>query len=161
LRAIYHERSGSLCERRQRPISTETSAPFFAGASSQPLDNPDQKSRGLPIDKSICRRFRGIRFIVAMKMRTTTLYIRKENFMTNDNLLLSDVARLLRVKPYRVTYALTTGLVPEPQTRIANKRIFDADDVARLADYFGTKTGTAADAETGMDQATVAQNNTE
>ena len=52
----------------------------------------------------------------------------------------------LGVKPYRVTYALTTGLVPEPRNRIANKRLFDSADVARLADYFGTTIGTAADA---------------
>ena len=66
--------------------------------------------------------------------------------MTNEHLLLGDVARLLGVKPYRVTYALATGLVPEPRTRIANKRLFDSADVARLADYFGVTIGTAADA---------------
>ena len=80
--------------------------------------------------------------------------------MNNENLLLGDVARLLRVKPYRVTYALATGLVPEPRERIANKRLFKADDVARLANYFGTKIGTAADADPGPDQETTSQQNT-
>lgn len=53
------------------------------------------------------------------------------------HMLLKDVARLLKVKPYRVTYALTTGLVPEPTLRITNKRIFQEEDVRRLADHFG------------------------
>ena len=53
------------------------------------------------------------------------------------HLLLKDVARLLKVKPYTITYALTTGLVEEPKLRIANKRIFQAEDVARLAAHFG------------------------
>jgi DNA-binding transcriptional MerR regulator len=52
---------------------------------------------------------------------------------------LKDVARLLKVKPYRVTYALTTGLVPEPTLRISNKRIFQAEDVRRLAKHFGVE----------------------
>ena len=56
------------------------------------------------------------------------------------HLLLKDVARLLKVKPYQITYALTTGLVEEPKLRIANKRIFDAEDVARLAAHFGVTT---------------------
>jgi hypothetical protein len=94
-------------------------------------------------------------------MMTTTLYKVKEILMNNENLLLGDVARLLGVKPYRVTYALTTGLVPEPRDRIANKRLFKAEDVTRLADYFGTKTGTAADAETGLHQETATQHNTQ
>ena len=53
------------------------------------------------------------------------------------HMLLKDVARLLKVKPYRVTYVLTTGLVPEPTLRISNKRIFQEEDVRRLADHFG------------------------
>jgi len=53
------------------------------------------------------------------------------------HLLLKDVARLLKLKPYQITYALTTGLVDEPKLRIANKRIFQAEDVGRLAAHFG------------------------
>jgi hypothetical protein len=51
--------------------------------------------------------------------------------------LLKDVARRLRIKPYRIVYALTAGLVPEPKCRIANKRIFAVDDLKRMAEHFG------------------------
>jgi DNA-binding transcriptional MerR regulator len=58
----------------------------------------------------------------------------------NENYyLLKDVAKVLGVKPYRVGYALATGLVPEPETRIANKRIFDDEDIRRLAAHFGVE----------------------
>jgi hypothetical protein len=53
-----------------------------------------------------------------------------------EHFLLKDVARKLGIKPYRVVYALTTGLVPEPELRIANKRIFTATDIERLAAHF-------------------------
>ena len=44
--------------------------------------------------------------------------------MTRRHYLLKDVARVLKVKPYRIAYALSVGLVPEPQFRISNKRMF-------------------------------------
>ena len=53
------------------------------------------------------------------------------------HMLLKDVAKLLRVKPYQITYALTVGLVAEPELRISNKRIFQNQDVFRLAKHFG------------------------
>ena len=56
-----------------------------------------------------------------------------------STLLLSEVSRLLSIKPYRITYALTAGLVEEPALRIAGKRIFQADDVRRLAEHFGVE----------------------
>jgi DNA-binding transcriptional MerR regulator len=56
--------------------------------------------------------------------------------MTKKHFLLKDVARRLGIKPYRVVYALTTGLVAEPQLRISNKRIFQAEDIDRLAAHF-------------------------
>ena len=57
--------------------------------------------------------------------------------MANKQLSLGEVAKLLRVKPYRIGYALSSGLVAEPTIRIANKRIFQTADVHRLAHYFG------------------------
>jgi DNA-binding transcriptional MerR regulator len=63
--------------------------------------------------------------------------------MNNTHLLLTDVARLLNVKPYRITYALQTGLVPEPSLWIANKRIFQQEDIDRLAAHFGQQGGIA------------------
>jgi len=57
----------------------------------------------------------------------------------NTHLLLSDVARLLNIKQYRITYALETGLVAEPRLRIARNRVFLPDDVKRVADHFGVQ----------------------
>jgi len=56
--------------------------------------------------------------------------------MKKKHYLLRDVARLLKVKPYRVVYAITVGLVPEPALRISNKRVFMEEDVERLRAHF-------------------------
>ena len=61
--------------------------------------------------------------------------------MKKNMLLLRDVAKMLKIKPYRITYALTTGLVEEPKLRVANKRIFHQEDVERLATHFGISLG--------------------
>jgi DNA-binding transcriptional MerR regulator len=58
--------------------------------------------------------------------------------MKRKHFLLKDVARKLKVKPYRVVYALTAGLVPEPRLRISNKRIYQEDDIARLREHFAS-----------------------
>ena len=55
----------------------------------------------------------------------------------NKVFLLSEVARLFKKRPHQIAYAISSGLVPEPKLRIGNKRIFQADDIQRLADYFG------------------------
>ncbi len=47
---------------------------------------------------------------------------------------LSDVARTLRTRPYRIVYLLTSGQVPEPAMRLGSRRIFQYDDLLRLAD---------------------------
>lgn len=57
--------------------------------------------------------------------------------MTHKQVSLGEVAKLLGVKPYRIGYALSSGLVEEPALRIASKRIFQAVDVQRLAQHFG------------------------
>jgi DNA-binding transcriptional MerR regulator len=57
--------------------------------------------------------------------------------MTKKHFLLRDVAKLLRLKPYQISYAISVGLVPEPELRISNKRIFSPEDVDRLAAHFG------------------------
>lgn len=56
-----------------------------------------------------------------------------------DFLLLGDVSRLLNIKPYRITYALTSGLVGEPQLRIKGQRVFQTQDLDRLAQHFGVR----------------------
>jgi hypothetical protein len=54
-----------------------------------------------------------------------------------QHFLLSEAARLLNRKPYQVQYALTAGLIEEPKLRIGGKRVFQADDLRRLAAHFG------------------------
>ena len=58
--------------------------------------------------------------------------------------LLSEVARLLRMKPYQIAYAITSGAVQEPKLRIGNKRIFVDEDIRGLATHFGIAFGRAA-----------------
>jgi hypothetical protein len=60
----------------------------------------------------------------------------EEVIMENRHYLLADVAKVLRKKAYQITYALTSRQVPEPQLRVANKRVFYADDVMQLARFF-------------------------
>ena len=59
--------------------------------------------------------------------------------MMKEHLLLSDVAKLLKLKPYQVVYSLVVGHVPEPELRISNKRIFQQQDIRRLAKHFGVE----------------------
>lgn len=61
--------------------------------------------------------------------------------MKRQHFLLRDVARMLKVKPYQIAYALSVGLVEEPKLRISNKRIFQTEDIDRLAAHFGIDLG--------------------
>jgi len=65
--------------------------------------------------------------------------------MNEQNLLLKDVAALLGLKPYQITYKISVGLIPEPKLRISNKRIFKPADVERIAAHFGVDRKTAKD----------------
>ena len=56
--------------------------------------------------------------------------------MKTQTMTLKDAARALRVKPYRIAYALSVGLVPEPKRRFANRRIFSSDDIEILRTHF-------------------------
>ena len=64
--------------------------------------------------------------------------------MYKRHYLLKDVARLLKVKPYQIAYALSVGLVQEPKLRISNKRIFMPEDIERLAAHFKVEPGDKA-----------------
>ena len=59
--------------------------------------------------------------------------------MDKNLMTLGEVAKVLGVKPHRITYALSNGLVEEPALRIANRRVFQADDLDRLAQLFGVE----------------------
>lgn len=49
---------------------------------------------------------------------------------------LGDVVRILGLKPHVVTYAITSGNLPEPPVRVGNKRIFTREDLERMALHF-------------------------
>ena len=50
---------------------------------------------------------------------------------------LGDVSRLIGIARHRIEYAISNGAIPEPELRIANKRVFTTEDTERIADYFG------------------------
>ena len=54
-----------------------------------------------------------------------------------EHYLLGEVAKILDRKPHQIVHLLTTGKIPEPEQRIANKRLFSVEDVERLARHFG------------------------
>ena len=56
--------------------------------------------------------------------------------MTKQHLLLNEVAALVNVKPYQISYAISVGLLPEPELRISNKRVFQTKDVQRILAHF-------------------------
>src|SRR4051794_21720274 len=47
--------------------------------------------------------------------------------------LLGEVAKILGCRPHQIDYQLRTRQVPEPEQRLANKRLFTEQDVQRLA----------------------------
>ncbi len=49
---------------------------------------------------------------------------------------LTEVARLLGVQPYRITYCHLIGAVPEP-TKVCGRRAYSETDINRIAGYFG------------------------
>jgi hypothetical protein len=53
-----------------------------------------------------------------------------------EHYLLGEVAKFLGRKPHQIVHLLTTAKIPEPQVRIANKRLFTRADIERLARYF-------------------------
>ena len=53
-----------------------------------------------------------------------------------EHYLLGEVSRVLGRKPHQIVHLLTSGKIPEPQVRIANKRLFVLEDVERLARHF-------------------------
>jgi hypothetical protein len=73
-----------------------------------------------------------------------TRYSLKVEVFMKQHFLLGEAARLLRLKPYQVQYALTAGLVEEPKLRIGGKRVFQFADLRRLAAHFGVALPEAA-----------------
>ena len=61
--------------------------------------------------------------------------------MNDENLLLTEVARRIGIKPYRITYALACDLVAEPKLRVGNRRMFGPEDIANLREHFEKRRG--------------------
>jgi len=49
---------------------------------------------------------------------------------------LGDVSKDLKVPTWKILYAISSGRVPDVRIRCAGKRVFQADDVSRLAKHF-------------------------
>jgi len=62
---------------------------------------------------------------------------------------IKDVSELLGIRQHRIDHAIASGLVKEPKIRIANRRVFQQEDLITLAKHFGVKlnAGSAVAAE--------------
>lgn len=54
-----------------------------------------------------------------------------------QNYLLGDLSRKLGIAPYRITYAISVGAIPETESRLGGKRVFTERDLEKIASYFG------------------------
>lgn len=53
---------------------------------------------------------------------------------------IGEVGRMLGVRPYRISYAIDTGQLPEAPFRFLHKRCFTEADVRGIARFFGVET---------------------
>ena len=56
---------------------------------------------------------------------------------------IKDVAKVLGIRQHRIDHAIASGLVPEPKIRVANRRVFQEEDLANLRKYFASSPKTA------------------
>lgn len=59
-----------------------------------------------------------------------------------------EVAKLLGIRPHQIAYAIANGLLPEP-ARFCGKRVFQEQDVQRIAEFFGVRTAPKTTQEGG------------
>jgi len=57
----------------------------------------------------------------------------------NTHFLLGEAARLLKIKPYRIAYAISVELIPDAKLRISNKRVFTFEEIEKMAVHFGVE----------------------
>ena len=50
---------------------------------------------------------------------------------------ISHVSKLLNIKPYQITYAISIEHIPDASFRFLNKRAFTQEDVRLIARFFG------------------------
>jgi DNA-binding transcriptional MerR regulator len=53
---------------------------------------------------------------------------------------MKEVAERVGVAPFKINYAISNGLIPEPVLRFAGKRVFSEEDLARIANHFRKET---------------------
>ena len=56
--------------------------------------------------------------------------------MQHNMYSLGEVAQKLGVAPFRITYAISTGHVPDASARFAGRRAFSEGDLDRLRSHF-------------------------
>jgi hypothetical protein len=54
---------------------------------------------------------------------------------------LKDIAELLHVAPYRITYLVTSRQVPEPRLRIGNTRVWTIPEILVIAEKMKIEIG--------------------
>lgn len=54
-----------------------------------------------------------------------------------EHYVLGEVARILGRRPHQIVYPITTGKIPEPESRVAGRRLFTGEDVKRIARHLG------------------------
>lgn len=59
--------------------------------------------------------------------------------MPQTQFILSEVAKIVGVKPHVVAYGIVAGNIPEPCLRIAGKRIFSTKEVEAIKKYFANR----------------------
>lgn len=52
---------------------------------------------------------------------------------------IKDVSKLLGIRQHRIDHAIASGLVKEPAIRVANRRVFQKEDLDNLRKHFGLK----------------------
>lgn len=57
-----------------------------------------------------------------------------------DNIFsIGEVAKLLGIQQYRISYAIVSGQLPEASFRFLGKRCFSEEDIERIAEHFGVQ----------------------
>ncbi len=52
---------------------------------------------------------------------------------------IKDVSKLLGIRQHRIDHAIASGLVKEPAIRVANRRVFQKEDLENLRKHFSLK----------------------
>lgn len=69
----------------------------------------------------------------------------REVLMNTELLMLGQVAKLVGVPYWRITYAHASGKVREPELRVGNRRLYTTEDVERLMEHFHQTSTTSSE----------------